>query len=287
MRIFIRNPIPLLVLAAVLFGLNFLNFHIITKDEFRHDWERDNSTLINTIRSVDDLLNYADSVAVVKNIGKGSLEYAIELDNVVKNRFTHGYSHYGFKENWIAATAGSVWKNFSAIVTPDDLLKYPQGACSQQSIVLMECMKRRGISYRTVYFSSHFALEAKVGNQWFFFDPDMEPSLTLATITNLDSLSKSEKLYTIYKLYSDSVSLATTLSSFSYGKVNAKQAPKTVYFHSVTKFLSKTLWLIPLIAAIFIYRKRRISKERSRIKSAGSPLYKIVVNTNIESSVAR
>jgi hypothetical protein len=277
MRKFFKNPIALLVLAAILLGLNFLDVHIVIKDEIRHEWERENSALITSIRSVDDVLNYADSVAVVKNIREGSLEYAIELDNVVKNRFTHGYSHYGFNENWIAAAAGSVWKNFSAIVIPDDLLKYPQGACSQQSIVLMECMKRRGISYRTIYFSSHFALEAQVGNQWFFFDPDMEPTLTLSTITNLDSLSKSETLYKIYKEYSDSVSLATTPSHFSYGKVNAKQAPKTIFFHSVTKFLSKTLWLFPLLGYFFLYRKRKISKERSIVKSAEEPSYKIKV----------
>jgi hypothetical protein len=286
MRKFFRNPYLLLILSAVLLGLNFLSLHFVINDETSHSWEKFDTNLVRSIRSVDDVVAYADSVAEGKKVKRGSLEYAIELDNVVKNRFTHGYSHYGFNENWIAATAGLVWKNFSAIVIPDDLLKYPYGSCSQQSIVLMECLKRRGISYRTVYFNSHFALEAKLGNDWFFFDPDMEPALTLSTITNFDSLSKSEKLYKIYKAYSDTLTIKKKLSTYSYGKINARQAPKSVFFHNLTKILSKSLWLIPLLAFFSLRWKRKKSKKRAKIQSAKVSSYKVKVNANIESSIA-
>jgi hypothetical protein len=269
MRKFFSNHNLLIPLAAILLGLNFLSFHVITDDETSHSWEKFNHNLVGSLRSVDDILKYADSIALRKSIEKGTLGYAIELDNIVKDRFTHGYSHYNFKENWIAASAGFIWRDFSAIVIPDDLLKYSYGSCSQQSIVLMECMKRRNIPYRTVYFPTHFALEGYFNNNWFFFDPDLEPALTLGTITNFDSLSRSEQLYKIYKSSNDSLSIATTLSSFSYGAINAKQAPKSVIFHKFTKALSKTLWILPLILYFIFLRKR---KKRMRLSLNGSKM---------------
>jgi hypothetical protein len=45
-----------------------------------------------------------------------------------------------------------VWSHLSAIVLPEDILKYPMAACSQQSIIMMECFKKIGVDYRKVGF---------------------------------------------------------------------------------------------------------------------------------------
>ena len=75
-------------------------------------------------------------------------------------------------------------KDLSAIVIPNDILKQPMAACSQQSIIGMEVFKRKGFKVRKVGFfydgyGGHFCFEAFFYNRWHFFDPDLEPKLSI------------------------------------------------------------------------------------------------------------
>ncbi len=110
-------------------------------------------------------------------IKKNSLAYFEVLSSLVRKRFYHAYSHYSLKENWIAAVAGKFsLYDLSAIVIPDDIMQYPMAACSQQSIVMMDCFKRLGMPFRKVGMTGHYACEGFIENGWYYFDTDKEPA---------------------------------------------------------------------------------------------------------------
>ena len=171
------------------------------------------------------------------------------------------------KENWMAALAGAtVWDHLSAIVLPDDILKYSMAACSQQSIVMMECFKRKGIDYRKIGFDHHFALEGTIHGQWYFFDTNMEPDFSVVPRSSFASLKKNNELYTIYKAQLDSTGLEYGLANQFYGKVNQAPAPRASFFHSATKLFSRILWLFPLLLAFVNPLKKSTTKNENKGK---------------------
>jgi hypothetical protein len=226
--------------------------------------------LVQRIRSIDDLLEVADSISKSKHIKLRTLGYAEVISDLVRNRFFHEYCYYSINENWVAALAGRlVWDHLSAIVLPDDILKYPMAACSQQCIVLAESFKRKGIDYRKVGFDHHFALEAKLDNQWFYFDPDGEPDFSKVPRNSINSLFKSG-IYEIYKKNLDSSKLKWALAGLKLGKVNDALAPNATIFHIVTKLSSRIFFIIPLMI-LFIFNL----KQRRKINIVSNKKYEL------------
>jgi len=99
------------------------------------------------INSLDKAENYVDEIYKAEMLESfDTLKYVEVVSGFAKKRFYHGLSHYNIYENWIAVLAGKVfWTHMSAIVNSDDILKYPYGLCSQQTIVFMELLKRKDI----------------------------------------------------------------------------------------------------------------------------------------------
>jgi hypothetical protein len=139
-----------------------------------YEWEEYDSSLFYRLQSIPDLLCYADSALGVE--ARQSLEYSELLTALIRKRFYHGYSYYAAGNNWIAWMAGTVlWDHLHALVIPDDILKHPMAACSQQSIVLAAAFQQAGVAYREVDLNGHFVLEGRVEDKWLLFDPNLEP----------------------------------------------------------------------------------------------------------------
>jgi hypothetical protein len=120
-----------------------------------YEWEEYDSSLFYRLQSIPDLLCYADSALGVE--ARQSLEYSELLTALIRKRFYHGYSYYAAGNNWIAWMAGTVlWDHLHALVIPDDILKHPMAACSQQSIVLAAAFQQAGVAYREVDLNGHF-----------------------------------------------------------------------------------------------------------------------------------
>ncbi|MCU7551304.1 hypothetical protein OCK74_19435 [Chitinophagaceae bacterium LB-8] len=242
---------------------NFLPRPKVLLVNMGHRWERFDPQLALRLQSVDDLLQYTDSAAKANRSDSSPLGYANELANVVRNRFYHGYSNYSLRENWIAVIAGSlIWSDLSAIVLPNDILKYPNAACSQQSIVMMECFKRKGIPFRKIGYDHHFALEGLVQGKWYYFDPDLEPEFYDVKRNSIDSIFAKQEEFTIYKNRLDSAGIESGLANKTIGEVNTPPAPRASLFHLVTKVLSKTLWLLPLGLLFYFNRRKKLTKGR-------------------------
>lgn len=248
-----------LSLATLLLLPLFFNVTLEKKPDFNQRELFDPS--LSIINSVQRLIDYADSVANKRQLKTGTLQYAELVSSIIRRRFYHGFSNYTLKQNWIAATAQYFFgRGLASPVNPDEILQYPYAGCSQQAIVLMEAMKRKSVSYRYVGFPHHYATELFFNRSWYFFDPDMEPSIP-----------ESARIETNWKASTDSLKKYYTSEDSKFldwgfgkslkvkaGDTNAAPAPRAYFFQLVTKYLSRILWLFPVI---FFYQKKRNNSE--------------------------
>ena len=246
-----------LLLSFLLFAPNLLSVHLISIPAKPVKKELFDAAMAKKIRSMNDLEKYIDSLQAANGIKFESVQYANLVSDVVRNRFYHCYSYYSLKENWIAALCGKfIWQDLSAIVIPDDILKYSMGGCSQQCIVLMEFFRRKRIDFKKVSYDHHFAMEAKLNDSWIYFDPDMEPPYTDGTRYGLNYLLRSNHLEELYKNIISENTIKIMLGHPHEGKINEYPAPKAKFFHVITHFLSHWLWIIPLSIFLFPFCKR-------------------------------
>jgi hypothetical protein len=184
-------------------------------------------------RTLQSLINYIDQTYHGQ---RNTFAFANYIGTTVSRRFYHGYSYYSMNDNWIAALAGQlVWKDLSAIVVPDDIMKQPLAACSQQSIILMLCARHFGFDVRKVGYDHHFATEVKVGNRWHYIDPNLE---IIPDTASVDELIRNQSLYTLYqaKLGNDT---KTVLAHPFTSATNEKVASKAMFFQEITSWLSE------------------------------------------------
>ncbi|RYY65065.1 MAG: hypothetical protein EOO12_08005 [Chitinophagaceae bacterium] len=266
----------LLFTSLLLLTLNLIPYQIDYYKDKGHPGEKFDRALVREIRSVDDLLDHTDAVARDKGIGQGSLDYTLLLLNVVENRFMHGYCCYRLSQNWIASFSGVVLRDYAAIVLPDDILKFPNAACSQQSIVMMEALRRKGFDVRKILFPTHFAFEARVNGKWYFLDPDVEPNLTVTNASDVASIANSPTLNGIYAGVTDEVLLHEYFDNYRVGAINEPPAKNAALFHRVTCWLSKLAFLFPLL---LVYH---LNRRRSALRQAVTPVVSFRAKTRPE-----
>lgn len=248
----------LLVLSALLLLPNFFTAHLAENP--RYDNKEQFNPGLAYINSTEKLIEVSDSIAGKNNIPQKSLGYAVTVSQILRNRFYHGFSRYPLNQNWIAAVSElTIGNGLASIVDPDNILKYNFGGCSQQSIVLMEVMKRKNIPYRSVGFPHHYATELMFDNNWYFFDPNMEPNIPDSSrlenkwknnIGNLKKYYDTSRFRNLDWIFGNSITV---------GKVNAHPAPNAALFHTATNYLSKMLWIFPLV--IVFYRRKGKAKK--------------------------
>jgi hypothetical protein len=255
----------LIILSALLIAPNFIDLNINKKNEYNQKEEYIPKLLY--IRSLDKLENHVDSIAADKRITQGSADYFILLESVIAQRFYHGFSHYKLNHNWVAAVSERVLGfGLACKVNPDDIMQSKSGACSQQAAVIMAIAKRKHVDYRSVGFPHHYAMEVNVDGNWYYLDPNMEPLITKEERMQQNWHGKSDEL----KQYYDAVKHGNLNMDNAFGMgqqpvfgaTNANPAPRLKIFHSVTWFLSRSLWCAPLLFAFAYSRRKRTAPKR-------------------------
>ncbi len=225
------------------------------------------------INSLAKFEAYCDSVYAVKYATQPNIRFEELYPEIavtaVRERFYHGYSRFSLNNNLPAVLFEPLTgKDLSAIVLPDDILKYPFGACSQQSIVVMDLLQKKGFTTRVVGFSGvstgHFGFETFFNGTWHFYDPNMEPDQTVLKKYNQPGIaflaSNPAILTAAYKNIPAEVAI-DIFTNYKYRKANAAIAPWATPYQKVTKFLSYTLWIFFLLAFVWTRRKyRRLSR---------------------------
>lgn len=252
----------LLLLSAIFLSLNFISYNPTENVEGKFPYEEFNPEL-SILDNMDKLIYYIDNLALQKNIPVGSVEYAVLCEKVVKERFIWGYTFYSLKENWIAAIAGKlIWTDLAGIVNPNYILKHKAALCSQQGLVVGEVFKRKGMLYRVCGFvaldkkgreiNGHFAIETKVGENWYYIDPTLEPTID-NEIRNQNNWFCNRKFFSSF--FPNSEAIMELSQNIMLGRPNAEMAKNNKIFQEISWYLSRVLWLFPLIFMGFLYFK--------------------------------
>jgi hypothetical protein len=225
---------------------------------------------LKRLNSIDKIYTYTDSVyAALKLPAFDTMRYVKVVSGTIKRRFYHGLSHYSFSQNWICYVLGKTcWSHISAIVDPNDILKYPEGLCSQQNIVFMEVLKKKGITTRTVGLGTvegpgHFLSEVQYSNKWHLYDVDVEPNWK-ATTFNHESLevllANKGELYKIYEGRLTNAIIDKIVLKINYGVPNKFPAMKMLVFQKATKICTYVIPVFFLLLSIWYYRKYKMLK---------------------------
>ena len=252
----------LIAVSVLLLSLNFIDIDINEQLPYDHK-EKFNQNLAY-INSTDKLERYIDSNAVAGAVDPRSIEDVDLIVDAIKNRFYHGFSHFSIKENWIAAFSERlIGYGLASKVRPGDILQHPNAACSQQSIVMMDILRRKKISYRNVGFPHHYALEVLVNDKWYYFDPNMEPVLT-----NTDRLEEN------WKLSADNLKKFYDTSRFkdldwkfgkhltvTKGTINEIPAANAKFFQNATGVISRIAFIFPLLLLYYISKRKQRNRK--------------------------
>lgn len=245
--------------------------------------KEDYDPALGRLNSIDKLADYCDSVYLADTPGnplEAKNSYPEVVNTVISKRFYHGYSQYGFRNNFMSMFLSQVsLEGLNAIVIPDDIMHFPYAACSQQSIVMMDVLKRKGFATRKVGFSGqqagHFCFEVFYNNGWHFFDPNMEPDPKVLNALNrpgIEYLAKNQSvLLAAYKQHSSTLIL-DMMPNYTFGEVDAFAAPRAILFQKITKFLSYTIWLFFLGAFIWTRSKYKFAKTSVKKKKIPVPV---------------
>ncbi|MFZ4057015.1 MAG: hypothetical protein ACOYKE_02700 [Ferruginibacter sp.] len=250
------NKIMLFCLAGIFLLPNFLWVDIHEHPPFDR-FESFNDSL-STLQTVDDLTAYTDSLAAAQHINPHSIHYVSVIEKVLKSRFYHGFSHFTLNENWLAAVSGKLFEEGLACkVNPADIVHQSNAACSQQSLVMMAILRKKGFPYRHVGFPHHYALEVLHNNEWYFFDPDMEPTLQMEERRLSNWKHQSDALKPFYDTlrFKDLDFKFGIQQMATTGTINEIPAQHAHLFQTVTHYVSRMAWCIPLLLAF--YRTRR------------------------------
>ena len=221
---------------------------------------------LSRLTTVSSFTAYCDSIYGSTSINPSDSEkYAGIVSRVLRARFYHGYSYYRLGQNSLGfILAPLINSELSAIVIPDDILKHPNAACSQQSIVGMETLKSKGLKVRKVGFFTeghgHFCYEAFFNGKWHFFDPDGEPRLSIMMANHFPAIAELvQRDSLLQRVYyrEDKEYVQKLFPTYSYGPVNKFPASKARAYQYITKYLSYTLWLWVGLA-YFLFRRKFI-----------------------------
>jgi hypothetical protein len=220
------------------------------------------------LNTLDKLIAYTDSLYNLS--GKTTFDtsyYVRTLSQTVKERFCHGTLDYKYSENWLAYLSGKLlWSHLSAVVKAEDILKHGKGLCSQQTIVLMEALRIKNISVRSVGLGypqgpGHFLCEIKYGGSWHLHDVSVEPIWTKLENDHcsLDYyLTKRDSLFVAYESRLPKEIFYKLLERTTYGEINKIPAANMTLFHNATLFLVYAFPALFLFLFLRAYRRRSV-----------------------------
>lgn len=248
----------LLFLLALLLCLPFL-FKKDINPVLSYDQQEKFDSRLSYINTVQKLISHTDSIAFSGNIKAGTYEYAAVLESVISNRFYHGFSHFTLSENWVAAVSGKWLKeDYACKVQPEAIMQQSYAACSQQSLVMMAVLRKKGMNYRSVGFPHHYAMEVQAGNEWYFFDANMEPSISKENRSLAHWQHQNDYLKKFYdsKHYSNLDYQFGKGQTAIVGAINEEPAKNARLFHAITAVLSAMAWCLPLLLMFYRFRLR-------------------------------
>lgn len=235
-------------------------------------WSRNENYLpvLQEVKTIDAALR------IIENVYNTSAKISNQLDTArfvnctnafVKEKFFHGYAQYSVNQNWILVLLGKTWSHFSGIVNPNELIAYSEGLCSQQALVFMELLKRKGITSRSVGLGypqgpGHFLCEVRLNNRWHLYDVTCEPKWEKTKFPHESMafyLKNRNELENVYAHHYKKEMIAKLLERVEYGETNQMPAQRMQLLHTLTRFL---VVLIPVLLLIQCVRNFKPIHQR-------------------------
>lgn len=251
-------------IAFSLLTLNFLPISVVKDQRNPIKGEILDSSL-GSINNINALIDRIDQAAKEKNINQKSVEYVDLVETYVKRKFVWGLSNYKLNENWISALAGKlIWADLAMKTESNEILEHDYALCSQQGIVMIGVLKRKGIPYRANGFTTmdskgnpkggHYAIEAYIQDDWYYFDPTFEPNMKVEERTQNNWMCDRQKFASHFR---DSLLFYELAKTVILTAPNYQVARNSRVFHTITHYLSRTLWLVPFLLGLFLYVRKK------------------------------
>ncbi|HEX8532392.1 MAG TPA: hypothetical protein VF646_20295 [Cytophagales bacterium] len=197
------------------------------------------------LTSVNQATRWLDSTAALRDIKPSSRDYVDLADSLIRLRFVHGYSYYRPSDDYISYLLGRlVWSDLSAIVDPDDILKFNRAACSQQAIVFMAILRQKGYRTRKVSLKGHFCTGVLYEGQWHFYDSNKEPRFSKAQPipSSLELMTNKNLAYQAYSGILTQKQVDEMFSEVTLEESDALPGYRVRVLHGITCFLSRFGW---------------------------------------------
>ena len=252
-----KTNILLAAFTLLLIVPNFLDWDINDRETYNHK-ERYFPAL-QAVTNMNSLELYIDQEAAKRGIRPADPEYPLLVSYTISCKFFHGFSHWTLAQNWIAAMGQKITGiGLACKVQPEAIMKDNSAGCSQQVLVMMEILKRKQINYRKVGFPHHYTLLAESAGKWYYFDPDMEPAMSLSQRAYSSWEGKAGNLKPFYAkkatLSEIDFHFGSNTQMATLGPINEIPAQNLRFFQNSTALLSKILFLFPLL--MLYYRTR-------------------------------
>lgn len=265
-QLILKSGLILLCAVSIISSLHKPSAEDYTQNH-GHSWEEYDPSYFYKFQSVDAIIDSANSQFKLGE--RNSLAYYDYIAEIVRKRFYHGYSYYSISNNPLIFLTGKYWSNLSAIVIPDDIMKHPMAACSQQSIVLMEIFRRNGTNFRKVTFDHHFTVEANIERQWRYFDTDIEPKFDKGR-KSLSQLLATREFDSVYNCAEKNiVGFRRTLGTARFGRVNESPASRAAFFHRLGLFFVSNYFLLSALI-LMVFSSVRVSLKNLFKKPIGN-----------------
>jgi hypothetical protein len=217
------------------------------------------------LTSVDQAMRWLDSTAASGKIMVSSRAYADLVDDLVRQRFFHGYSHYSLSNDYISHLLGRIlWSDLSAIVEPDHILQYDYAACSQQSIVFMALLRSKGYRTQKIGLNGHFCTGVYYDGSWHYYDSNKEPKFGKETPlpSTLELTTDKSRLYAAYSGILSSTEIDAMFGKIEINESEALPGHRVRAFHRLTGFLSGSGWAILGLGYLISFVAERFSREK-------------------------
>lgn len=216
---------------------------------------------LNSINNIESAVDYINNEYNKHNLsGFDTVKYVQIVSKFTKERFYHGLSHYSFGDNWILFLSGKLfWSHVSAIVNPNDILKYSEALCSQQTIVFMDILTKKGINVRTVGLGykegpGHFLAEVYYSGKWHLYDVTLEPDWKKIVAHHESMEYYMNNKDTLYAVYNNSLNRSVfdkILNKVNYGEINEFPANNMLLLHRFTFLL---IYCLPVVLLILLIK---------------------------------
>lgn len=267
-----------LLTLTITFCLNFLFTEKTKESQDIKNYDNYIPLFVYSEEQYDENLSKVDEISKIVEIIKqnhdveltNNLDFLIAVDDFLRQKFFHQTAYSDISTNWILKIIDMIFPeyHFSTSMDPYELIKKNHGLCNQQAIVFQEVIKKYGYEYASVGFSisegkdyfDHFASAAKVGDEWYYFDSNIEPKFDRRDPSLIDKIINGDRKL-ISSIYPNFYIPLIQEGDILFRDLNQFPAKNGLQFQKLTQFFSNFVWVLLFLLAIIsnLFRLRNLA----------------------------